>query len=49
MDTSTTVLDERIPLPFALSPTGAPRMFHHEGELAVGSLCPESVPQGATL
>jgi L-lactate dehydrogenase (cytochrome) len=35
VDTSTTVLGERIPLPFALSPVGAPRMFHHEGELAV--------------
>ena len=35
VDTSTTVLGQRIPLPFALSPVGAPRMFHHEGELAV--------------
>lgn len=35
VDTSTTVLGERIPLPFALSPIGAPRMFHHEGEVAV--------------
>jgi L-lactate dehydrogenase (cytochrome) len=35
VDTSTTVLGRRIPLPFALSPVGAPRMFHHEGELAV--------------
>lgn len=34
-DTSTTVLGQRIPLPLALSPVGAPRMFHHEGELAV--------------
>jgi L-lactate dehydrogenase (cytochrome) len=34
-DTSTTVLGERVPLPFALSPIGGPRMFHHEGELAV--------------
>jgi L-lactate dehydrogenase (cytochrome) len=24
-----------MPLPFALAPIGAPRMFHHEGELAV--------------
>jgi L-lactate dehydrogenase (cytochrome) len=29
------VLGRRIPLPFALSPIGGPRMFHHEGELAV--------------
>jgi L-lactate dehydrogenase (cytochrome) len=35
VDTSTTVLGQRTPLPFALSPIGAPRMFHHEGELAV--------------
>jgi L-lactate dehydrogenase (cytochrome) len=35
VDTSTTILGQRIPLPFALSPIGAPRMFHHEGELAV--------------
>lgn len=35
MSTSTTVLGRRISLPFALSPVGAPRMFHHEGELAV--------------
>lgn len=34
-DTSTTILGQRSPLPFALSPIGAPRMFHHEGELAV--------------
>jgi L-lactate dehydrogenase (cytochrome) len=35
VDTATTVLGRRVPLPFALSPVGAPRMFHHEGELAV--------------
>jgi L-lactate dehydrogenase (cytochrome) len=35
IDTSTTILGRRVPLPFALSPVGAPRMFHHEGELAV--------------
>ena len=35
VDTSTTVLGQRIPLPFVLSPIGSPRMFHHEGELAV--------------
>jgi L-lactate dehydrogenase (cytochrome) len=34
-DTATTVLGTRMPLPFALAPIGAPRMFHHEGELAV--------------
>jgi L-lactate dehydrogenase (cytochrome) len=35
VDTGTTVLGRRLPLPFGLSPVGAPRMFHHEGELAV--------------
>jgi L-lactate dehydrogenase (cytochrome) len=35
VDTSTTVLGTRIPLPIVLSPVGAPQMFHHEGELAV--------------
>jgi L-lactate dehydrogenase (cytochrome) len=35
VDTSTTVLGQRVPLPFVLSPIGGPRMFHHEGELAV--------------
>lgn len=35
VDTSTTVLGQRIPLPIVLSPVGGPRMFHHEGELAV--------------
>ncbi len=35
VDTSTTVLGRPVPLPFALAPIGGPRMFHHEGELAV--------------
>ncbi|HEY7078020.1 MAG TPA: alpha-hydroxy acid oxidase [Solirubrobacteraceae bacterium] len=35
VDTSTTVLGRRLPLPLVLSPVGGPRMFHHEGELAV--------------
>jgi L-lactate dehydrogenase (cytochrome) len=35
VDTSTTVLGQRLPLPLVLSPIGGPRMFHHEGELAV--------------
>jgi L-lactate dehydrogenase (cytochrome) len=29
------VLGSQVPLPIALSPIGSPRMFHHEGELAV--------------
>jgi L-lactate dehydrogenase (cytochrome) len=35
VDTETTVLGTRVPLPIALSPIGAPRMIHYEGELAV--------------
>lgn len=35
LDTSTTVLGRRLPLPIALSPVGGPRLFHHEGERAV--------------
>lgn len=35
IDTSTTVLGRQIPLPIVLSPIGAPRLFHHEGERAV--------------
>jgi L-lactate dehydrogenase (cytochrome) len=35
VDTTTTVLGTPTPLPIILSPVGAPRMFHHEGELAV--------------
>jgi L-lactate dehydrogenase (cytochrome) len=33
--TATEVLGTPMPLPVILSPVGAPRMFHHEGELAV--------------
>ncbi|MGH3629038.1 MAG: alpha-hydroxy acid oxidase, partial [Sciscionella sp.] len=35
VDTATTVLGQRWPLPFALAPTGFTRMMHHEGERAV--------------
>ncbi len=35
LDTATSVLGCRVPLPIVLSPVGAPRMFHHEGEIAV--------------
>lgn len=35
VDTAVTVLGARTPLPIVLSPVEAPRMFHHEGELAV--------------
>jgi L-lactate dehydrogenase (cytochrome) len=47
VDTSTTVLGQRLPLPFALSPIGAPRMFHHEGELAVARAARQAgIPYG---
>jgi L-lactate dehydrogenase (cytochrome) len=35
IDTTTSVLGGPAPLPIVLSPVGAPRMVHHEGELAV--------------
>ncbi len=35
VQTGTTALGTAMPLPIILSPVGAPRMFHHEGELAV--------------
>lgn len=34
VDTSTTLLGARSPLPLVLAPVGAPRLLHHEGELA---------------
>ena len=34
IDTSATLLGTPSPVPFALAPVGAPRVFHHEGELA---------------
>jgi L-lactate dehydrogenase (cytochrome) len=35
VNTETTVLGTRVPLPIALPPVGGPRLFHPEGELAV--------------
>lgn len=35
VDTTTSVLGDDLPLPVVLSPVGGPRLFHHEGELAV--------------
>jgi len=35
LDTTTTVLGTTTPVPIALAPVGGPRLFHHEGELAV--------------
>lgn len=47
VDTSTTVLGQPVPLPFALSPVGAPRMFHHQGELAVARAAKQAgIPYG---
>jgi L-lactate dehydrogenase (cytochrome) len=34
VDTSTTLLGTPVPAPIALAPVGAPRLFHHQGELA---------------
>ncbi len=36
IDMSTTVMGKRIDVPFFLSPTALQRLFHHEGERAVG-------------
>jgi L-lactate dehydrogenase (cytochrome) len=35
VDTETTILGTRVPLPIVLSPVGGARLFHPEGELAV--------------
>lgn len=35
VDPSTTVLGARVPAPVVLAPIGAPRLFHHDAELAV--------------
>ncbi len=49
VDLRTTVLGRSLPLPFALSPVGAPRMFHHEGELAVARAAGRAgVPYGVS-
>ena len=49
IDTSTTLLGSKAPLPFALSPVGGPRMFHHEGELAVArAVAKTSIPYGVS-
>ena len=47
IDTRTTVLGDPVALPFALSPVGAPRMFHHQGELAVARAARDAgIPYG---
>jgi L-lactate dehydrogenase (cytochrome) len=49
LETGVTVLGSRVPLPIALSPVGAPRMFHHEGELAVARAARHSgIPFGVS-
>jgi L-lactate dehydrogenase (cytochrome) len=49
IDTSTTLLGSPVPFPFALSPVGGPRMFHHEGELAVARAARKAgVPYGVS-
>lgn len=47
IEMSTTVLGRPVSLPIALSPVGAPRMFHHEGELAaVRAASSAGIPYG---
>ena len=36
IDMSTTVMGQKLNMPFFLSPTALQRLFHHEGEKAVG-------------
>jgi len=36
IDMSTTVMGQKIDMPFFLSPTALQRLFHHDGEMAVG-------------
>ena len=36
IDMSTTVMGQKLDMPFFLSPTALQRLFHHDGELAVG-------------
>ena len=39
VDTGTSVLGRRSPLPFAFAPTGFTRMINHEGEVGGGARC----------
>jgi L-lactate dehydrogenase (cytochrome) len=49
IDTTTTLLGSPVPLPFALSPVGGPRMFQHEGELAVARAAAKAgIPYGVS-
>jgi L-lactate dehydrogenase (cytochrome) len=49
VDTGATVLGTPVPLPMILSPVGAPRMFHHEGELAAARAARHSrLPYGVS-
>lgn len=49
IDTTTTVLGSTVPLPLALAPVGAPRLFHHEGEIAVARAAShDGVPYGVS-
>ena len=44
VQTATTVLGTPMPAPIVLSPVGAPRMFHHDGELAVARAASQAGP-----
>jgi L-lactate dehydrogenase (cytochrome) len=49
VDTTTTVLGTKLPVPFVLAPVGAPRLFHHEGELAAARAAGHAgVPYGVS-
>ena len=49
VDTATTVLGARLPVPIVLAPVGAPRLFHHDGELAVARAASSAnVPYGVS-
>ena len=49
VDTATTVLGTRLPVPIVLAPVGAPRLFHHNGELAVArAASAANVPYGVS-
>jgi L-lactate dehydrogenase (cytochrome) len=49
IDTTATILGQRAPLPIVLSPVGAPRLFHHEGERAVArAACHAGIPYGVS-
>ena len=49
LDTGTSVLGCPTALPIVLAPVGAPRMFHHEGELAVARAAGVTPPEASAV